>query len=117
MRSDVEQYDEESSTSQANVLDLDEIAVYDPKGEEKHVLNGKRSGPRQRPYRTKDGHNICADVNGVYNIRKLRSLMHMQMQREQSGYVAHLGRIVVPMGMKEKVESLENALLFGTMIQ
>ena len=74
---------EESYTSQASFLDLDEIPVYDPDDKEEHVFSGKRIGRRNRLYRAKDGRIICADVNGAYNIlRKLRSLMHFRMQRE-----------------------------------
>src|SRR5437868_12344914 len=41
--------------------------------EEEHVFSGKRIGRRNRLYRTKDGREICADVNGAYNIlRKSR---------------------------------------------
>jgi hypothetical protein len=80
---DVELCDEESYTSKESLLDLEEIPVYHPSDEEKHVFSVKRIGPRQRPDRTKDRHEICADVNSAYHIlRKLRSLMHLRMQRE-----------------------------------
>jgi putative transposase len=39
---------EESYTSKASFLDLDEIPVYDPNDKEQHVFSGKRIGPRQR---------------------------------------------------------------------
>jgi len=64
---------EESYTSKASFLDLDPIPDYKPNDEEEHVFSGKRIGRRNRLYRTKDGHKICADVNGAYNIlRKSR---------------------------------------------
>jgi putative transposase len=64
---------EESYTSKASFLDLDPIPTYAPNDEEAHVFSGKRIGPRNRLYRTKDGCTICADVNGAYNIvRKSR---------------------------------------------
>ena len=72
---------EESYTSKASFLDLDDIPVYDPNDKEKYVFSGKRIGQRQRLYHTKDGRKICADVNGAYNmLRKLRSLMHLQRE-------------------------------------
>ena len=64
---------EESYTSKASFPDLDPIPTYKPDDEEKHTFSGKRIGPRNRLYRTKDGRIICADVNGSYNIlRKSR---------------------------------------------
>jgi len=74
---------EESYTSKASFLDLDEIPVYDPDDKGEHIFSGKRIGRRNRLYRAKDGRKICADVNGAYNIlRKFRSPMHFRMQRE-----------------------------------
>ncbi len=63
---------EESYTSKASFLDLDPIPVYYTNDEEEHVFSGKRIGKRNRLYRTKDGHEICADVNGAYNILRKR---------------------------------------------
>ncbi len=64
---------EESYTSHASFLDLDPIPTYTPNDEEEHIFSGKRIGRRKRLYRTKDGREICADVNGAYNIlRKSR---------------------------------------------
>jgi putative transposase len=63
---------EESYTSKASFLDLDPIPTYKPDDEEEHIFSGKRIGRRNRLYRTKDGHIICADVNGSYNILRKR---------------------------------------------
>ena len=64
---------EESYTSKASFLDLDEIPAYKADDEAKHVFSGKRIGRRNRLYRTKDRRVICADINGAYNIlRKCR---------------------------------------------
>jgi putative transposase len=64
---------EESYTSKASFLDRDPIPDYKPNEEEEHVFSGKRIGRRKRLYQTKDGHKLCADVNGAYNIvRKSR---------------------------------------------
>ncbi len=64
---------EESYTSKASFLDLDPIPTYKLNDEEEHIFSGKRIGRRNRLYRTKDGREICADVNGAYNIlRKSR---------------------------------------------
>src|SRR6266568_1608509 len=59
---------EESYTSKASFVDLDPIPTYKPNDETQHIFSGKRIGRRNRLYRTKDGHKICADVNGSYNI-------------------------------------------------
>jgi len=56
---------EESYTSQASFLDLDEIPTYDPKRQEKPLFSGKRE--ERGLYRAKDGRRIQADVNGSYN--------------------------------------------------
>jgi putative transposase len=53
---------------QASFLDLDKIPVYHPNDEEQHIFSGKWIGPKQRLYRTKDGHKTDADVNGADNI-------------------------------------------------
>jgi putative transposase len=64
---------EESYTSKASFLDRDPIPDYKPNEEEEHVFSGKRIGRRKRLYQTKDGHKLCADVNGAYNlVRKSR---------------------------------------------
>ncbi len=59
---------EESYTSKASFLDLDPIPTYKPDDDTEYTFSGKRVGRRNRLYRTKDGHIICADVNGSYNI-------------------------------------------------
>jgi putative transposase len=59
---------EESYTSKASFVDLDPIPTYKPNDEEEHLFSGKRIGRRNRLYRTNDGREICADVNGSYNI-------------------------------------------------
>jgi len=63
---------EESYTSKASFLDLDPIPDYTPTDEEAHIFSGKRIGKRKRLYRTKDGRKICADVNGAYNILRIK---------------------------------------------
>src|SRR5579863_816716 len=63
---------EESYTSKASFLDLDEIPEYQPNDTTEHRFSGKRIGRRNRLYRTKDGRIICADVNGAYNILRKR---------------------------------------------
>jgi putative transposase len=63
---------EESYTSKASFLDLDPIPTHRLDDETKYAFSGKRIGRRNRLYRTKDGHIICADVNGSYNILRKR---------------------------------------------
>jgi IS605 OrfB family transposase len=61
---------EESYTSKASLLDLDEIPVYDPKRKEKPKFSGERI--KRGLYRASDGRLINADVNGAGNtIRKV----------------------------------------------
>jgi len=56
---------EESYTSKASFLDLDDIPTYDPKRTEKPRFSGKRE--TRGLYRASDGRRIHADVNGSYN--------------------------------------------------
>jgi putative transposase len=57
---------EESYTSKASFLDLDDIPTYDPKRAEKPKFSGKRE--KRGLYWAKDGRRINADINGSYNI-------------------------------------------------
>jgi putative transposase len=84
---------EESYTSKASFLDLDPIPTYQPNNEEEHIFSGKRIGRRNRLYRTKDGHKICADVNGAYNI--LRKSRPDAFAKGIAGYVVHPSRLAV----------------------
>ncbi len=56
---------EESYTSKASFLDLDDIPTYDPQRTEKPRFSGKRE--TRGLYRASDGRRIHADVNGSYN--------------------------------------------------
>jgi putative transposase len=56
---------EESYTSKASFLDLDEIPTYDPKRSEKPKFSGKRE--TRGLYRASNGRRMQADVNGSYN--------------------------------------------------
>ncbi len=66
---------EESYTSKASALDLDEIPVYGEKPEE-----WKPSGRRVKRglYRSKDGSLINADCNGSWNIGRKSNVTGMQ---------------------------------------
>ena len=86
---------EESYTSKASFLDLDPIPVYHPNDEEEHVFSGKRVGRRKRLYRTKDGREICADVNGAYNIVRKRKPDAFSKAKGLAGYVVHPVRLAV----------------------
>ena len=57
---------EESYTSQASVMNLDVIPVYGKEGADKVHFSGKRI--KRGLYRTKDGYELNADVNGAANI-------------------------------------------------
>jgi len=56
---------EESYTSKASFLDLDELPVYDPANPREYEFSGKRV--KRGLYRASDGRRIQADVNGSYN--------------------------------------------------
>jgi len=88
---------EESYTSKASFLDLDPIPDYQANDETVHVFSGKRIGRRNRLYRTKDGHIICADMNGAYNIlRKSRpDAFADAAAKGVAGYVVHPVRLAV----------------------
>jgi IS605 OrfB family transposase len=56
---------EESYTSKASFLDLDELPVYDPANPQQHEFSGKRV--KRGLYQASDGRVLHADVNGSYN--------------------------------------------------
>ncbi len=86
---------EESYTSKASFLDLDEIPVYHTNDEEEHLFSGKRIGRRKRLYRTKDGREICADVNGAYNILRKRKPDAFSKTKGPAAYVVQPVRLAV----------------------
>jgi len=86
---------EESYTSKASFVDLDTIPDYTPNDEEEHVFSGKRIGRRNRLYRTKDGREICADVNGAYNILRKSRPDAFSKAKGVAGYVVHPVRLAV----------------------
>ena len=59
---------EESYTSQASFLDLDEIPTYKTRDSTTYHFSGKRI--KRGLYKSKDGTYINADVNGSYNIMR-----------------------------------------------
>ena len=68
---------EESYTSKASFLDLDEIPVYQADNQEKHNFSGKRIN--RGLYLTKEGKIINADVNGAANIlRKSKQRLNLE---------------------------------------
>ena len=71
---------EESYTSKASFLDLDPIPNYKPEN---------------RLYRTKDGREICADVNGAYNILRKSRPDAFSKAKGVAGYVVHPVRLAV----------------------
>src|SRR5437899_513461 len=73
---------------------LDPIPTYKVNDEEEHVFSGKRIGRRNRLYRTKDGREICADVNGAYNILG-KSRPDAFDAKGIAGYVVHPVRLSV----------------------
>lgn len=57
---------EESYTSQASLLDLDPLSVYNPNNETKYTFSGKRI--KRGLYYASDGRVLNADCNGSGNI-------------------------------------------------
>src|SRR2546421_2084639 len=86
---------EESYTSQASFLDLDPIPTYTPNDEEEYIFSGKRIGRRNRLYRTKDGREICADVNGAYNILRKSRPDAFSEAKGVAAYVVHPVQLAV----------------------
>ena len=86
---------EESYTSKASFLDLDPIPTYKPNDEEEHTFSGKRIGPRNRLYRTKDRRKICADVNGSYNILRKRMPDAFSEAKGVAAYVVQPLRLAI----------------------
>jgi len=86
---------EESYTSKASFLDLDEIPAYKPDDETVYTFSGKRIGRRNRLYRTKDGRIVCADVNGAYNIVRKRRPDAFSKAKGIAAYVVQPARLPV----------------------
>ncbi|XOQ24788.1 MAG: transposase [Mitsuokella multacida] len=57
---------EESYTSKASCLDLDDIPVYDPENPYQSIFSGKRV--QRGLYQCSDGRMVNADLNGAANI-------------------------------------------------
>ena len=90
---------EESYTSQASFLDLDEIPTYDAKREAQPVFSGKRE--TRGLYRAKNGRRVQADINGSYNClrKEFPNAFPKSLLQEGQGIV---GAAVHPRRMSEK---------------
>jgi putative transposase len=86
---------EESYTSKASFLDLDDIPNYKPDDDTTNKFSGKRIGRRNRLYRVKDMRVICADVNGAYNIARKRRPDAFSKAKGVAAYVVQPGRLAV----------------------
>lgn len=75
---------EESYTSKASFLDLDEIPVYKQGDKTKYTFSGKRI--HRGLYKSKNGILINADVNGAYNI--LRKVNPQVFAEGVAGFVS-----------------------------
>jgi len=87
---------EESYTSQASFLDLDDIPVYKPNDVTKSTFSGKRV--KRGLYRAKNGTVINADVQGSYNILRKRRPDAFSKAKGVAGYVVHPVRLAVSTG-------------------
>lgn len=87
---------EESYTSKASFLDLDPIPTYKPNDETKYTFSGKRV--KRGLYRTKDGREIHADVQGSYNILRKSRPSVFSTAGGVAGYVVHPIRLAVSTG-------------------
>jgi putative transposase len=115
---------EESYTSQASFLDLDEMPVYAPSRKDKPRFSGKRI--KRGLYRAKDGGLINADVQGSYNIIRKAAPNAFGTEGVEDGkemlasLVVHPVRFVVTPSQNQKGKSLQSsktleiAILFGT---
>jgi IS605 OrfB family transposase len=90
---------EESYTSKASFLDLDEIPTHDAKRKAQPVFSGKRE--TRGLYRARSGRRVQADVNGSYNsLRKeYPNAFPKSLLREGQGIV---GPAVAPRRMSKK---------------
>ncbi len=81
---------EESYTSKASFLDLDELPAYDPEETEQHSFSGKRV--KRGLYRASSGSYINADVNGAYNI--IRKVAPDAFAKEVESVIIHPVQLV-----------------------
>lgn len=81
---------EESYTSQASFLDLDEIPVYDAEKFHTGTFSGKRI--RRGLYKSKSGRLLNADVNGAANILR-KSKQNLNFERLCKGLLGRPLRI------------------------
>lgn len=82
---------EESYTSRASFLDLDELPIYDLGQTEEHRFSGMRI--KRGPYQSANGRYIQADVNGAYNI--IRKVAPNAFVEGVEGAVVHPVRIAL----------------------
>lgn len=83
---------EESYTSKASCLDLDEIPVFEPDDKSAHEFSGKRV--KRGLYRFSDGRVANADVNGAANILR-KSKQKFDFEQLCRGLLASPSRIRV----------------------
>ena len=83
---------EESYTSKASCLDLDEIPVFDPDDKTVHTFSGKRV--KRGLYRFADGRTANADINGAANILR-KSKQKFDFEQLCRGLLASPSRIRV----------------------
>jgi putative transposase len=91
---------EESYTSKASFLDLDELPIYDPQDTEKHKFSGKRV--ERGLYRARNNRYINTDINGAYNM--IRKVIPDAFAKGIEGAVVHPVRMV----LTKKSPSLAN---------
>jgi putative transposase len=82
---------EESSTSKASFLDLDELPAYDPEETGQYRFCGKRV--KRGLYRASGGRYINSDVNGAYNI--IRKAAPHAFAKGVEGAVVHPVRMAL----------------------
>ncbi|MBR4151533.1 MAG: transposase [Selenomonadaceae bacterium] len=83
---------EESYTSKASFLDLDEIPTYDADNLQEYAFSGKRI--KRGLYKSKNGRLINADVNGAANILR-KSKQNLNIERLCAGLLDRPLRIRV----------------------
>lgn len=81
---------EESYTSKASFFDKDELPIWNPSNEIKPVFSGKRV--KRGLYRTSNGYELNADINGALNILRKSNLLDMSILQAR-GSLARPSRI------------------------
>ncbi len=93
---------EESYTSKASFLDLDEIPIYKPEQSYRGTFSGKRI--KRGLYRYSNGKVANADINGAANILR-KSKQNFEYEKLCKGLLASPLRIREPFGVETQIQT------------